>query len=285
MKQIKPDIRRKEEESMQRREMNEERFLIPMMDAPEAAGEFSAEELGADVDGMSLGFQRIKIPSGGVQQFELPSGDPEHPDYEQSLTVVVLHHHDSNVYWEDGEEYDENAKPLCSSVDGKMGYGSPGGVCRGCALNQYGTASNGSGKACKNMRSLYLLRNGDSMPMVLNLPPTSLKPWKEFYRQAFLFRRRTSWGSVIEIGLKKIPNGKESYSVATFKLIHDFTGEELEKIRAFAGQFKEQLKLILDDRVNNLQQTGDGCEYETAEFRGSNIQPYEIDGDREALPA
>lgn len=256
-----------------------------MMDAPEAAGEFSAEELGADVDGMSLGFQRIKIPSGGVQQFELPSGDPEHPDYEQSLTVVVLHHHDSNVYWEDGEEYDENAKPLCSSVDGKMGYGSPGGVCRGCALNQYGTASNGSGKACKNMRSLYLLRSGDSMPMVLNLPPTSLKPWKEFYRQAFLFRRRTSWGSVIEIGLKKIPNGKESYSVATFKLIHDFTGEELEKIRAFAGQFKEQLKLILDDRVNNLQQTGDGCEYETAEFRGSNIQPYEIDGDREALPA
>ena len=39
---------------MQRREMNEERFLIPMMDASEAAGEFSAEELGADVDGMSL---------------------------------------------------------------------------------------------------------------------------------------------------------------------------------------------------------------------------------------
>ena len=285
MKQTKPDTRRKEEESMQKRELSEERFLIPATNAPEEAGGFSAEELGADVDGMSLGFQRIKIPSGGVQQFEIPSGDPEHPDYEQSLTVVVLHHHESNVYWEDGEEYDENAKPLCSSVDGKMGYGSPGGACRVCALNQYGTAANGSGKACKNMRSLYLLRSGDSMPMVLNLPPTSLKPWKEFFSQAFLFRRRASWGSVIEIGLKKIPNGKESYSVATFKLIHDFTGEELEKIRAFAGQFKEQLKLILDDRVNNLQQTGDGCEYETAEFRGSKIQPYEIDGDREELPA
>lgn len=270
---------------MQRREMNEERFLIPMMDAPEAAGEFSAEELGADVDGMSLGFQRIKIPSGGVQQFELPSGDPEHPDYEQTLTAVVLHHHESNVYWEDGEEYDENAKPLCSSVDGRKGYGSPGGVCRACALNQYGTAANGSGKACKNMRSLYLLRSGDSMPMVLNLPPTSLKPWKEFFSQAFAFRRRASWGSVIEIGLKKVSNGKESYSVATFKLVYDFSGEELEKIRTCAHQFGEQIKLILDDRVKDLQQTGDGCEYEEAEWQGSKIQPYEIDGDREALPA
>ena len=97
MKQTKPDTRRKEEESMQKRELSEERFLIPATNAPEEAGGFSAEELGADVDGMSLGFQRLKIPSGGVQQFEIPSGDPEHPDYEQSLTVVFLIHHEYYV--------------------------------------------------------------------------------------------------------------------------------------------------------------------------------------------
>ena len=270
---------------MQRKEQYEERFLIPAMDTAEEAGEFSAEDLGDDVDGMSLGFQRIKIPSGGVQQFEVPSGDPEHPGYEQTLTVVVLHHHESNVYWEDGEEYDENAKPLCSSVDGKTGYGSPGGVCRACALNQYGTAANGSGKACKNMRSLYLLRSGDSMPMMLNLPPTSLRPWKDFLSQAFVFRRRASWGSVIEIGLKKVSNGKESYSVATFRLVYDLAGEELAKIRSYASQFKEQIRLILDDRARELEQAGDGCEYEEEQWQGDKIRSYEIDGDREELPA
>ena len=56
MKQTKPDTRRKEEESMQKRELSEERFLIPATNAPEEAGGFSAEELGADVDGMSLSY-------------------------------------------------------------------------------------------------------------------------------------------------------------------------------------------------------------------------------------
>ena len=43
--------------------------------------EFSNEELAEDMDGFTMSFPRIKIPAGGVLQFELPTGDPQHPDY------------------------------------------------------------------------------------------------------------------------------------------------------------------------------------------------------------
>lgn len=80
---------------------------------------------------------------------------------------MILYNHDTCAYWPEGSEYDDNVTPLCSSVDGKTGYGAPGGVCATCALNQYGSVEKGKGKACKNMRNLYILRSGEHMPSFL----------------------------------------------------------------------------------------------------------------------
>ena len=120
--------------------------------------EFSNEELAEDMDGLTMSFPRIKIPAGGVLQFEIPNGDPQHPDYRPTLTGVILYNHASCANWPEGDEYNDDVPPLCSSVDGKQGYGEPGGTCATCTLSQFGSASNGRGKACKNMRVLYLLR-------------------------------------------------------------------------------------------------------------------------------
>lgn len=46
-------------------------------------GDFSAEELAEDADGLQMSFQRVKIPAGGTLQFEMPSDDPDNPDYER----------------------------------------------------------------------------------------------------------------------------------------------------------------------------------------------------------
>ena len=54
-----------------------EPFLLPAM----AEGEFSQEELAEDMEGMQMSFQRVKIPAGGALQFEIPSDDPDNPDY------------------------------------------------------------------------------------------------------------------------------------------------------------------------------------------------------------
>ena len=94
--------------------------------------EFSNEELAEDMDGLTMSFPRIKIPAGGVLQFEIPNGDPQHPDYRPTLNGVILYNHASCAYWPEGDEYNDDVPPLCSSVDGKQGYGEPGGTCATC---------------------------------------------------------------------------------------------------------------------------------------------------------
>ena len=252
---------------------------------------FTSEDLADDMEGLQMSFQRIKIPSGGNLVFEIPTDDPDNPNYEKTVEGVLIHHHDANAYWPEGSEYDENTAPLCSSVDGKQGIGEPGGLCATCALNLYGSAPEGRGKACKNMRMLYLLQSGESIPIQISLPPTSLKPFKTFINQAFLLRRRPSYSSVIQIGLRKENNGGNDYSVATFRLVSNFEGEQLAQIRSYAESFKEQIKLTLKQREETArEQLDDGCDYiSEGSQSNSTAEPIymnpTIDGDREALPA
>ena len=205
--------------------MEQNVFQLPMLTANDA--EFSKDDLAEDRDGMQLSLPRVKIPSGGALQFELPGSDPENPDYAKTLEGVILFQHAACAYWQEGSEYDDNATPLCSSVDGKVGIGTPGGTCASCEFNQFRSASDGKAKACKNMRHLYLLRSGDYIPLQVVLPPTSLRPYQDFYNLAFALRNRAIYGSVVQIGLKRADNGTNIYSVATFKKLYDFTGEQL----------------------------------------------------------
>ena len=270
--------------------VEQERFMLPTA-MPEA--EFTQEELAEDMEGLQISFPRVKIPAGGALQFEIPSDDPENPDYAKNLVGGILFHHPNNAYWPEGSEYDDNATPLCSSVDGKLGIGEPGGSCAVCALNQFGSAAEGNGKACKNMRVLYLLRSGEFMPLQVTLPPTSLKPFREFMNQSFMLRRRAAYGSVVQIGLKKMSNGKDDYSIATFRRLHDFSGEDLAQIRAYADGFKEQVRMMLQQRATvNETQHDDGCDYGSGNMEvlpvdasGRFAYGQTLDGEREALPA
>lgn len=264
-----------------------ENFQLPDMVSDAA---FSMEDLAEDMDGLQLSFPRVKIPAGGGLQFEIPGDDPENPDYTKYLEGIILYSHSAGAYWQEGSEYDENSTPLCSSVDGKVGIGEPGGSCAICPFNQFRSAPDGKGKACKNMRVLYLLRDGEFLPIQLTLPPTSIRPYSDFYNMVFAPKRRATYGSVVQIGLKRMDNGN-LYSVATFKKLYDFSGEKLAQVKACADSFREQIKVLLQQRAADtevrcedalsvddsyvMQDTGDGfC-----------ITSGTIDGDREVLPA
>ena len=135
--------------------MKQEKFMLPTM----IEGDFSAEELAEDADGLQMSFQRVKIPAGGTLQFEMPSDDPDNPDYEKNLVGVILHNHATCAYWPAGSEYDDDTTPLCSSVDGKVGIGTPGGACAACVMNRFGSAPDGSkGKASWRLGALISQR-------------------------------------------------------------------------------------------------------------------------------
>ncbi len=262
-----------------------QKFILPDV----VDGDFTQEDMADDMDGLSMFFNRVKIPAGGGLQFELPTDDPDAPEYLPALTGVMLYTHAACAYWpetEDGEDPEDN-QPLCSSLDGKTGIGTPGGACEVCALNAFGSGAKGRGKACKNMRVIYLLRSGEFLPIQFQLPPTSLRSFRDFMNRAFRLRNRASWGSVVEIKLKRETSGKDAYSVATFRRVYDFEGPELAQIRSYAGNFKTQILALNQQRTqSNAVQFQDFCEVPdaTALPLGNGDDAFVIDGDRAALP-
>ncbi len=129
-------------------------FLVPDV---VTSCDFTQEELAEDMDGLNIGFRRIKIPSGGQLQFEIPGENPDNPDYAKVLEGVIVHSHNANAYWVEGQNDGENTPPDCQSMDGKLGLGCPGGICADCEFNRFGSDTNpkssGKGKACSATRS------------------------------------------------------------------------------------------------------------------------------------
>ena len=130
-----------------------------------------------------------------------------------------------------------------------------------CPYNQYESDPNGGkGKACKNMRSLYILESGKPMPINLLLSPTSLKAYSNFVQSAFLMRNRPIWGSLIHIELRKETNGPNNYAVAVFKLLGDFTGEKLAEIKRYAIEARAGIKEMLEQRAINTEERNEPIE-------------------------
>lgn len=128
---------------------------------------------------------RIKWPGGGGTTWEIPSARGEIATKE--ITGVILAAHTTRGFWKNPWEGQtgEEARPDCSSLDGIVGEGDPGGVCEKCPLNEFGTAVNdkggaGAGKGCKERRVLFVLPRDGILPYVISVPPGSLAALKSY---------------------------------------------------------------------------------------------------------
>ena len=206
-----------------------------------------AEEL----DGLDLTFDRIKIPAAGNITFEVPGEDGE-PEPVKEFSAVILYHHP--LFWYYKTKYTGgNNPPDCSSIDGKIGQGDPGGECANCPLNEYETAEEGKGKACKNRRLMYVLREGEVFPLMLSLPVGSIKEFTNYLKR-IISKGRKSNAVVTRFTLKKATSqGGVVYSQAQFAVDRVLSAEEYELIKNMTEQVRAYSKRIpVSDAAANI---------------------------------
>lgn len=207
-----------------------------------------------ELDGLNIRFDRVKVPSGGALYFELPGEDSDNPDTIKELKGVILHHHALNSYYT--EKYTGgNSAPDCGSIDGKTGEGEPGGECAKCPLNQFGSGENGTGKACKNKRRIYLLREGEIFPIILTLPTGSLKEFTNYIAKRIVGKGKRSFEVLTKITLKKAVNsGGITYSQAVFSVDRVLSKSEVEIMSDLSEKMKETTKYVtfeFDEELDN----------------------------------
>lgn len=199
-----------------------------------------AEAIAEEMDGLgAIPFDRVKIPSGGGLAFEIPGEEEENPETAGELVGAILYHHPVNAYWI--EKFSGgNEQPDCSSMDGKQGILRETGEiisCADCPHNQFG--SDGLGKACKNVHRVYILREGNPVPLILSLPPTSLKYMRDYIGKRILLKGMRCYDAVTKITLKK---EKNAAGIAYSRTVFTFVGKLPEEQRAAAVKMADMIK-------------------------------------------
>jgi uncharacterized FlaG/YvyC family protein len=232
-------------------------------------GAMMAEEL----DGLDAGFERIKIPSAGSTVFEMP-GEGDEAETVKEFSAVILCHHTLFAYYKSNYTGGNNP-PDCGSFDGIVGEGDPGGHCKTCPLNQFGSGENGA-KACKNRRRVYVLKEGEIFPLLLSLPTGSLKEFTRYIKR-LLSKGRKSNAVVTRFSLKKATsNTGVLYSQAQFAVDRPLSPEEhslieklSEQVRAFSSRVaydydataSEDEEFIVDPETGEvIEPLGDGAD-------------------------
>jgi hypothetical protein len=176
--------------------MAKQQGLIPFDDNMTLPAELAA--LGGDEDwgsGQVGGFPVISLKG---KQFTIMRGDvaelitrPDDPDEAAgSIEVVILRTHKgtAKTYYEKKYDPESADKPDCYSNDGVVpaadAQNPQATKCATCPHNQWGSRISESGKKGKSCSDIKRLAVASPTlladPMLLRLPPTTLKPWDEY---------------------------------------------------------------------------------------------------------
>jgi hypothetical protein len=233
--------------AIQRTDVND--YAIVMM----ATG---AKEQGLDVRGAlaenigggslsAFDFQRIRVPAGGGLAWEVMNADTGEVEVATEFEGIIVNWKDQKAYWRQGldEAGAVQGPPNCFSPDTIHGIGDPGIPCATCKFNQFGTAKGGAGrgKACKDVRLLFVCRPGDVLPELLPVPPTSLKAIRD-YMLKLAAKGVRYHSAVTRFKLTPDKNGAGiKYSKIEFALAGVVNNEAMPVVREYADVVKAML--------------------------------------------
>ena len=183
---------------------------------------------------------KVKVPAGGAISWEVET--LAGIESMKVLEGIILHFKDTRVYW--AKKGTSNTPPDCSSMDGKVGVGNPGGDCGKCPFAQFGTAVNQHGQptnaqACKSVRIFLFLRQDDMVPMLIPLPPTSIQNAKKYFLR-LVTNGYPYYGVTTQLTLAKAQSaGGDTYSKAMFAIGRKLEQEEYEKVKVIGQAMKD----------------------------------------------
>jgi hypothetical protein len=177
--------------------------------------------------------EQIKVPSGGGIAWAIPGLDGE--ESVKEVEGIIVGWRDIRAYWSvKMEDSSGNTPPDCHSVDARMGIGKPGGHCQSCSFAQFGSGPKGDGQACKLTRQLFLIRQDNFLPEIVNLPPSSLKAIRQ-YLLRLAAKGVPYYGVITKIALEKAKNPQGIiYSKAVFTSGGRLTPEHTQQAHEYA---------------------------------------------------
>jgi len=186
-------------------------------------------------------FERLKFPAGGNQSWEIFGLDGESQST-KSIDGIVLMQKTNRFYWANAYT-GEGSPPDCQSRDLKTGVGTPGGNCATCPYAQWGSdPKGGEGQACKTVGALFVMKPGESLPVVVPVPVGSLKNVRKFMLSLSSKNIRYS-NAIIGIGLEPDKNKQGiPYSKIKPKLIAVLPQEAQVQINKYIEAFKNSME-------------------------------------------
>ena len=203
--------------------------------------EIIAENLGGEAIS-PLDLDRVSVPSGGATTWTVPTLDGE--EEVKALTGIIIHTQVQRVYW--AEPFSGGGTPPdCISEDAVTGEGTPGGDCARCEFSKFGSKENGRAQACQMRRLVFMVRPDSLLPLVVSVPPSSLKPAKN-YLLRLASRKRPAYSVITELTLEKDKNADGiAYSRINFRAVGEVP--DVTVIRAYVQEIKPHLKKMARD--------------------------------------
>lgn len=220
---------------------------------------------GQDVSEFDLA--RVRIPAGGGTAWEVPTLAGVEPVKE--LQGVVVYYKNSRSFWEADYE-GGNEPPDCASRDAKLaeareGVEIPAAVdeasgkllCDTCKYSEWGSSDTGSGRgqACKMTRQLFMIVPDRMLPLVVNLPPTSLKRASRYFLTLADYSKDYKQ-IVTKISLEKVSGqGVPDYSAAVFNGGEDIPPEAAALVAQYADALRPHFEAVT---VETASEVGEG---------------------------
>lgn len=208
--------------------------------------------------------------SGGGQFFSTQGGNlswdgETMPD--NQMPVIILDSILENAYYDGPYNPDDPQPPACFAFGRKAEEMEPHSVCTEagtaqegpcaeCPMNEFGSAEQGRGKACKNTQRLAMLpagmyRNGKfqaeddeerilAAPIgFLKLPVTSVRGFAGYVRRLAEVIHRPTWGVVTKV--KVVPDSKTQYKV-TFEAEENLDTSIAAAVRKRVEEVRTQIE-------------------------------------------